>query len=60
MINLNKNELKDIAVFLNAGSFSLNVKQSILLLTLINRINENVKLLEEPNEEKTKTDKKTK
>lgn len=46
MNNLTKSELKDIAVFLNAGKYNLTAKESIVLLTLINKIDQNVKQME--------------
>lgn len=71
MNNLTKSELKDIAVFLNVGKYNLTAKESIVLLTLINRVEQIAKQMEakeqadkilntenETKNEKTKTNKK--
>lgn len=46
MNNLTKSELKDISVFLNVGKYNLTAKESVVLLTLISKIDQNVKQIE--------------
>lgn len=74
MNNLTKSDLKDISVFLNVGKYNLTAKESIVLLTLINKLDQNVKQMEakeqadkilntkndQKNENKNQTNKKTK
>lgn len=64
-MNLNKQELKNISVFLGSGQWSLNAKQSMVLLTLISKVDMMVKEQENLNtkndtKEEVKANKKAK
>ena len=46
MNNLTKEDLKNISVFLNLGKWSISAQESVVLLTLINKVDQNAKQME--------------
>ena len=45
------NELKNLSVLLQQGKWTISAQESAVLLNLINKINEEIKKLENPTEE---------